>query len=47
LVVKNTATGEEKILHLTPEQETNDSHFHDPVTGVQLEVVERLTLVEW
>ena len=47
LVVKNTATGEEKILHLTPEQETNDSHFHDPVTGVQLEVVERVTLVEW
>ena len=47
LVVKNTATGEEKILHLTPEQETNDSHFHDPVTGVQLDVVERVTLVEW
>lgn len=47
LVVKNTATAEEKILHLTPEQEQNDSYFHDPVTGVQLEVVERLTLVEW
>mmetsp|Transcript_24733 Transcript_24733/g.27047 ORF Transcript_24733/g.27047 Transcript_24733/m.27047 type:complete len:444 (-) Transcript_24733:135-1466(-) len=47
LVVKNTATAEEKILHLTPEQEQNDSYFHDPVTGVQLEVVERITLVEW
>jgi peptide chain release factor subunit 1 len=47
LVVKNTATGEEKILHLTPEQEQNDSYFHDPVTGVQLEVVDRITLVEW
>lgn len=47
LQVKNTATSEEKVLHLTPEQEQNDSYFHDPVTGVQLEVVERLTLVEW
>lgn len=47
LQVKNTATGEEKILHLTPEQEQNDSYFHDAATGVQLEVVERLTLVEW
>jgi peptide chain release factor subunit 1 len=47
LQVKNTSTGEEKILHLTPEQEQNDTYFHDPVTGVQLEVVERLTLVEW
>lgn len=33
LVVKNTSTGEEKVLHLTPEQEQNDSHFRDPVTG--------------
>jgi peptide chain release factor subunit 1 len=47
LTVKNTATGEEKILHLSPEQETNESHFRDPATGVQLEIVERITLVEW
>lgn len=47
LLVKNTATGEEKVLHLTPEQEQNESFFHDAVTGVQLEVVERITLVEW
>lgn len=45
LTVKNTSTGEEKILHLDPEQEKNDALFHDPVTGVQLEIVERLTLV--
>ena len=47
LTVKNTATGEESILHLTPEQESNDSFFHDSSTGVQLEIVERMTLVEW
>ena len=45
LTVKNTSTGEEKILHLDPDQEKNDAHFHDPVTGVQLEIVDRLTLV--
>jgi peptide chain release factor subunit 1 len=47
LVVKNTSTGEENILHLNPEQEKNESHFHDVATGVQLEVVERISLVEW
>ena len=47
LTVKNVTTGEEKILHLSPEQETNDAHFHDDVTGVQLEIVDRITLVEW
>jgi peptide chain release factor subunit 1 len=47
LLVKNTVTGEEKLLHLNPEQEQNEVHFHDPATGVLLEVVERLSLVEW
>ena len=47
LVVKNTLTGEEKILHLSPEQEKNESHFIDSVTNVQLEVIEKITLVEW
>ena len=47
LTVKNVTTGEEKILHLSPEQETNDAHFHDDVTGVQLEIIDRITLVEW
>jgi peptide chain release factor subunit 1 len=47
LTVKNVTTGEEKTLHLTPEQEKNDSFFHDSVTGVQLEIVERIPLVEW
>jgi peptide chain release factor subunit 1 len=47
LQVKNTATGEEKILHLNPEQEQNEVHFRDPATGVLLEIVERISLVEW
>lgn len=47
LTVKNSSTNEESILHLTPEQESNQSHFRDPATGVTLTIVERMTLVEW
>jgi peptide chain release factor subunit 1 len=47
LVVRNVSTAEESVLHLTPDQERNDSHFHDPATGVQLEIIDRQTLVEW
>ena len=47
ITVKNSSTQETNVLHLTPEQETNDAHFRDPSTGVELEIVERQTLVEW
>jgi len=47
ITVRNSATGEEDILHLNPEQEKNDSFFHDKETGVVLEVIEKMTLVEW
>jgi peptide chain release factor subunit 1 len=32
---------------LSPDQEKNDTHFHDSTTGVLLEVIDRVTLVEW
>jgi len=47
IVVRNTTTNEEKVLHLSPDQEKNDTHFHDSTTGVLLEVIDRVTLVEW
>jgi peptide chain release factor subunit 1 len=47
ITVRNTSTNEVQILHLNPEQEQNDTHFHDPVTGVELEIVERISMVEW
>eukprot|EP00595_Chromulina_sp_UTEXLB2642_P000230 CAMPEP_0196761722 /NCGR_PEP_ID=MMETSP1095-20130614/1027_1 /TAXON_ID=96789 ORGANISM="Chromulina nebulosa, Strain UTEXLB2642" /NCGR_SAMPLE_ID=MMETSP1095 /ASSEMBLY_ACC=CAM_ASM_000446 /LENGTH=419 /DNA_ID=CAMNT_0042111627 /DNA_START=178 /DNA_END=1437 /DNA_ORIENTATION=- len=47
IVLKNPTSGEEKILHLTPEQEKNESLFKDPATGVTLEVLDKVTLVEW
>ena len=46
-VLRNTSSGEEKIVHLNVEQEKNESFFHDPVTGVELEVVEKESMVEW
>jgi len=46
-VLKNHAMGEEKILHLTPEQEKDKSHFSDKETGVELELVECTPFLEW
>jgi len=46
-VVRNTSTGENSVLHLNKEQESNDTHFHDAETGVELEITEKEQLVEW
>ena len=45
--LKNASTNEEKLLHLTPEQERDKTHFTDSQTGVELELVESLPLLEW
>lgn len=48
VIVKNPTTGEEKTYNLTLEQEkSNESLFKDPTTGTQLEIVDRIALVEW
>lgn len=46
-VLRNSSTGEDTILHLSKEQEANESFFHDPETGVELEVIEKVQMVEW
>ncbi|KAL9189251.1 hypothetical protein ACHAXT_011741 [Thalassiosira profunda] len=46
-VLRNASTGDERIVHLNPEQEKNESFFHDLETGVELEVAEKETMVEW
>lgn len=46
-LLKNHTSDEEKILHLTPEQEKDKSHFVDRDTGVELELVESMALLEW
>lgn len=46
-VLKNPQTGEQKVLHLKSEQEKDKTHFTDEQTGVELELVESLSLLEW
>jgi len=46
-VLRNTTTGEEKVVHLNKEEEQNQDNFRDAETGAELETVEKETLVEW
>ncbi|XP_076169499.1 eukaryotic release factor 1 isoform X1 [Ptiloglossa arizonensis] len=46
-VLKNHTNAEEKVLHLTPEQEKDKTHFTDTESGVELELVECQPLLEW
>ncbi|GMH68209.1 hypothetical protein TrST_g5427 [Triparma strigata] len=45
--LRNSSTGATSEVHLNKEQEKNDAFFHDTETGVELEVVNKETLVEW
>jgi len=45
--LRNHAAGEDKVLHLSNEQQANEQYFHDAASGVELEIVEKLPLVEW
>jgi len=46
-VLRNHATGEDKILHLTSEQEKDKTHFTDKETGVELELEDNMPFLEW
>jgi peptide chain release factor subunit 1 len=46
-VLRNSSTGENTVLHLNKEQESNEQFFRDPETNVELEVVEKESMVEW
>ena len=45
--LKNHAKDEEVILYLNSEQEKDKTHFLDKETGVELELVDRISLLEW
>ena len=34
-------------MHLTPAQERDKTHFIDPETGVEMELIESMALLEW
>jgi len=46
-VLKNNSTGEDKILYLTPDQEKDKSLMIDKDSGIELELVESMALLEW
>lgn len=46
-VLRNNQTGVESQLYLNPEQAKDQSHFHDKETGVELETIESIPMIEW
>jgi len=46
-VLKNHANAEDRVLHLTPDQEKDKSHFTDKESGVELELVDCTPFLEW
>ncbi|KAH0652182.1 hypothetical protein KY289_029860 [Solanum tuberosum] len=46
-VLKNNTSGETVIKHLNKEQDTVQSNFRDPDTNAELEVQDKLSLLEW
>uniref|UniRef100_A0A7N0VMW2 eRF1/Pelota-like N-terminal domain-containing protein n=1 Tax=Kalanchoe fedtschenkoi TaxID=63787 RepID=A0A7N0VMW2_KALFE len=46
-VLKNSSTNEIVIKHLNKEQEADQSNFRDPATAAELEVQEKISLLEW
>ena len=46
-VLKNSTTSEIVIKHLTKDQDSDQSNFRDQATNAELEVQEKLSLLEW
>ncbi|GFY96495.1 eukaryotic release factor 1-3 [Actinidia rufa] len=46
-VLKNASTGEIIIKHLNKDQEGDQSNFRDSATSAELEVQEKMSLLEW
>ena len=47
ITFRNSATGKEETKDLTKEQESNEVHYKDKETGAELEVIEKMPLLEW
>lgn len=46
-VLRNHSSDEEVVKHLNSEQEKDKTHFLDKESGVELELVEKMPLLEW
>lgn len=47
ITLRNHVLGEDKITHLSKEQQANEQHLHDASTGTELEVTNKIPLVEF
>lgn len=47
ITLRNHVLGEDKVMHLSKEQQANEQYFHDTSTGVELEVTNKIPLVEF
>ena len=47
ITFRNSSTSEEITKELSKEQESNEVHYKDKETGAELEVIEKLPLLEW
>lgn len=45
--LNNPQTNEKSVIHLKPGQDEDKTHFQDKATGVDLEVKDKQTLLEW
>ena len=46
-VLKNGSTGSESVVYLSKDQEGKREFFVDPETNTDLEVIDKMTLLEW
>eukprot|EP01023_Acetabularia_acetabulum_P025180 TRINITY_DN24118_c0_g3_i1.p1 TRINITY_DN24118_c0_g3~~TRINITY_DN24118_c0_g3_i1.p1 ORF type:complete len:128 (-),score=33.59 TRINITY_DN24118_c0_g3_i1:312-695(-) len=46
-VLRNSQTAEEIVKNLNAAQEADQKEFHDRETGAELEVIERMPMLEW
>ncbi|XP_019256485.1 PREDICTED: eukaryotic peptide chain release factor subunit 1-3-like [Nicotiana attenuata] len=46
-VLKNSSTGETIIKHLNKEQDADESNFREPTTNGELEIMDKMPLLEW
>merc|ERR1712137_1540368 len=47
LHIRNAHTDKEEIKYVTPDEEKNPALFHDPDSGVELDVFNNMPLAEW
>jgi len=47
IVLRNSSTSEETVVHLSKEQQGENKHCHDKETGVELEEIDNEPVVEW